>query len=382
MNVTSTLEPELGQGRLNAIANLLYYNDFYDGDRQEVEEKLWDGMFGYVKLGISLKAFAHHKKYQKECQTFKQYCDKYLGITISYAKKIMQATEVWVELAKAEFEKLPANISQAMPLIKFNTGTDKTGNCQLYDKWQECINYATSTNQKLTSKTIRKVVNNKETPKQITITDSELWNVIEREAAKAGTSKQDFLKGVIDNYLNPPTPEPPNPEKQKTWEEDLETLVSERESTEKTEKESIKEESQSTDIDPEKPETNCCNLSISFDKTLTPLLNGEKTVTRRVWKKSTVDKFTKAFEEGKWAKALDKSYFRGGKQIGWIKLTKAPYGERLRGLSQEHCAEEGYPESTSHQFIPRFFNGNSSQKVWVLEFEFKPFTVARSHKHP
>jgi len=74
MNVKSTLEPELGQGRLNAIANLLYYNYSYDGDRHEIEEKLGDGMFGYVKLGISLKAFAHHKKYQKECQTFKQYC--------------------------------------------------------------------------------------------------------------------------------------------------------------------------------------------------------------------------------------------------------------------------------------------------------------------
>lgn len=343
MNVTSTLEPELGQGRLNAIANLLYYNHFYDGDRQEVEEKLWDGMFGYVKLGISLKAFAHHKKYQKECQTFKQYCDKYLGITIGYAQKIMQATEVWVELAKAEFEKLPANISQAMPLVKFNTGTDLEGNCQLYDKWQECINYATSTNQKLTSKTIRKVVNNKETPKQITITDTELWNVIEREAAKAGISKQDFLKGVIDNYLNPPTPEPPNPEKQKTWEEDLEILVSERESIEETPKKSLTEKSITTEIEREKLETNCCNLSIFFGNTLTPLLNKEKTVTRRVWKDSTVDKFTKAFEEGKWVKALDKSYFRGGKQIGWIKLTKALYQKRLWDISQEHCTKEGYP---------------------------------------
>jgi len=298
--------------------------------------------------------------------------DKYLGITVGYAKKIIQATEVWIELAKAEFEKLPANISQAMPLIKFNTGTDLEGNCQLYDKWQECINYAKSTNQKLTSKTIRKVVNNKETPKQITITDTELWSVIEREATKAGISKQDFLKEVIDNYLNPPTPEPPNPEKHKKWEEDLETLVSEHELIEENPKESITEESKSTDIYPEKSEINCCNLSISFDKTLTPLLNGEKTVTRRVWKKIRVEKFTKAFEQGKWVNALDKSYFRGGKQIGWIKLTKAPYQERLRDLSQEHCAKEGYPELTSHQFIARFFNGDSSKKVWVLEFEFKP----------
>ncbi len=238
MDMTLLLEAELGEGLQLAIDNLMDYknNLDYDGhtfDRLELEQNLWDGFFGYVRVSLSLQNFARYKRYQKEqCRTFKQYCEKFLGISEGYAKKIMQATEVWVELVKAGFETLPNCYSQAMPLIKYNTGIDLEGNCQLWEQWQKCLDYAKAIKKPITSALVKKVVDRKDSPKKVSV-DNDVWELIDYHAAKAGLSKKNFLRKAIEQYINPPqSPEPTDKEKIKDWEKDLKDLVDEYDKSE------------------------------------------------------------------------------------------------------------------------------------------------------
>ena len=229
---TSTLEAKLGEGLDLAIENLLDYQNLldYDGhhfDRLELEANLWDGFFGYVRVGLSLKSIAFYKRYKKECRTFQEYCEKYLHVSEGWAKKIMQATEVWINLAKAGFETLPNSVSQAIPLIKFNTGVDLDGNCSLWDKWQECLDYATATKQQMTSILVKKVVNHKEPAKKIAV-DTEIWELIDEYAIKTGLSKKDVVRKAIESYINSPPPQDPeDSRKEEEWQKDLQDLVDE-----------------------------------------------------------------------------------------------------------------------------------------------------------
>jgi hypothetical protein len=237
MDMTPVLEAKLGEGLKLAIDNLLDYknNLDYDGhtfDRLELEQNLWDGFFGYVRVGLSLQNFARYKRYLKECRTFKQYCEKFLGISEGYAKKIMEATDVWVELVKAGFETLPNCYSQAMPLIKYNTGIDLEDNSQLWDQWQKCLDYATAINKPITAALVKKVVDRKDSPKKISV-DNDVWELIDYHAAKAGLSKKEFLRKAIEQYINPPPPpEPIDKEKTQDWEKDLKDLIDEYDKSE------------------------------------------------------------------------------------------------------------------------------------------------------
>lgn len=125
--------------------------------------------------------------------------------------------------------------------------------------------------------------------------------------------------------------------------------------------------------------TNTSKLFVSFGHTADRLLEGQKTVTRRNWTEKYAARFLKAYKNGQWVRALNKGFYAGGYQVGWLQLKKPPYLEPLSEISQRDCQLEGYPELVPQQFRDRFFKGLSDrQEVYVLEFEFYPFSIYQS----
>ncbi|MEG4915771.1 hypothetical protein [Microcoleus sp. B7-D4] len=110
-------------------------------------------------------------------------------------------------------------------------------------------------------------------------------------------------------------------------------------------------------------------LGISFSKTIDELKSGRKTQTRRAWQDDYAKSFIRYFEEGIPIPALDKGRHRGGRDLGFIKLTQRPYQQYLSEMSPTDLQEEGGMVATVQEFIDKFFDGQD-RLVWVLHFEF------------
>lgn len=112
-------------------------------------------------------------------------------------------------------------------------------------------------------------------------------------------------------------------------------------------------------------------IPISFGKTLIPLLQGIKSVTRRQWTDRHAAHFIKCYEEGLRVPAFDKDRRYKGQQVGWLKLIEYPYkSPDLRDINQDECNAEGFPNLSPEKFIEEFFNGEINTPVWVVRFEF------------
>jgi hypothetical protein len=103
-----------------------------------------------------------------------------------------------------------------------------------------------------------------------------------------------------------------------------------------------------------------------------------KSVTRRDWKDSYGSQFIRAFERaaaiGKKLRvpATDKAYYAGGKQIGWLIISEAPYKEALKNMPQVDLIAEGGMCATVEEFAAKYFKGDLEKEVWVLGFKFQP----------
>jgi hypothetical protein len=103
-----------------------------------------------------------------------------------------------------------------------------------------------------------------------------------------------------------------------------------------------------------------------------------KTCTRRDWKDSHAAKFVNAYDRAAAAgqqlrvPAIDKAYHADGKQIGWCIFTVRPYKEALNAMGfHDLCAEGGMCSSTE-EFVQKYFKGNDTLEVWVINFAFLP----------
>ena len=83
---------------------------------------------------------------------------------------------------------------------------------------------------------------------------------------------------------------------------------------------------------------------ISFAWTVPALLAGAKTVTRRAWKASHAERFS----SGELVSAFDKDPRAGGKKIGEIRLTRAPYLEDVADMPAADYAGEGFAYFERH----------------------------------
>lgn len=222
MDVTYQLIPSPSDkskdwGWNEAIASLLEYehnicDNSYDSDELELE--LWAGNYGYIRTGLSLRYIAYFNKYRdRGFRTFKQYCQRYAKITDGYAKKLIQAADVAINLIKAGYKQIPTCFSQAAPLIKFNT-IDRGGNSPLGEQWDKVLDYAGAVNKgRVTATVVKDVLECNTGKSRISVgLNPEELELLEKKSAEAGLTKQEFLrqllKGNVDD-LSDREPEPP-----------------------------------------------------------------------------------------------------------------------------------------------------------------------------
>ncbi|NEP42563.1 MAG: CopG family transcriptional regulator [Okeania sp. SIO2H7] len=188
-----------------AVEDLLTYEENIYGseyDSDDFELELWNGTYGYVRTGLSLRYIAYFHQYKdRGFRTFKQYCERYLKITVGYAKKLMEGAQVALNLLKAGYKQIPTCISQAAPLIKFNV-VDEGGNSLLTEQWDKVLDYTSKVNKgRVTTTVVKDVLECNTGKSRITLgLDPEEWELLEERAAKAGMTKQEFLRRLLKNF--------------------------------------------------------------------------------------------------------------------------------------------------------------------------------------
>jgi len=104
---------------------------------------------------------------------------------------------------------------------------------------------------------------------------------------------------------------------------------------------------------------------VSFAWTVDTLLEGRKTVTRRLWKW----KYAERFKKGEECLAYSKSPRAKGYPIAIIKLRCKPYRERLSDMPESDVKKEGGYWKNKAQFISECFQGKWHLEPWVIRFE-------------
>lgn len=116
-------------------------------------------------------------------------------------------------------------------------------------------------------------------------------------------------------------------------------------------------------------------MIISFGWTaqyLPPL--GTKDTTRRIWKPRTLASWQKAWDDCRlWHDAVDKNLAYGGQRIGRILLKERPFLQPLTEMTGDELVREGMPAELCpcvDSFVAKYFDGDRSQVVAVIRFEF------------
>lgn len=106
-----------------------------------------------------------------------------------------------------------------------------------------------------------------------------------------------------------------------------------------------------------------------------PLLSGKKTVTRRLWADKTAARYETVYQRKQLVRAYSNAVFvpepHKGKHIADIRLTTAPYQERLGDMPESDLLAEGGFWNTRDEFIYTVCKGkpNPDLVVWVCRFE-------------
>jgi len=106
-------------------------------------------------------------------------------------------------------------------------------------------------------------------------------------------------------------------------------------------------------------------MIISFAWTTPSILDRTKTVTRRDW----TTEYARKFHAGDIVDAYDKNPRAGGKKIGQVHLTSAPYRQRLTDMPNSHFEREGGLRywHDKEEYIAMM--GGPKKELWVIEFE-------------
>lgn len=163
----------------------------------------------YVRQGIMLETVRRYRLYKRQYKDFAEYCKLALGRSHFYCKKIIQASQVCLELIKSKFTTLPTSIAQASQLVKF-AKIDAYGQNQLADKWQTVLDGFPD--HQITAAKIQETLdeNPEDRDKQVRI-GGKAYQVLEQKAAAAGMTVSKYLEMLIGG-TQPPDEEPPDHE--------------------------------------------------------------------------------------------------------------------------------------------------------------------------
>ena len=163
----------------------------------------------YVRQGIMLHTVRRYRLYKQQYKDFAEYCKLAIGRSHYYCKKIIQASQVCLELIKSKFATLPTSIAQASQLVKF-AKIDAYGQNQLANKWQTVLDEFPD--HQITAVKIAETLdeNPEDRDKQVRI-GGKAYQVLEQKAAAAGMTVSKYLEMLIGG-TEPPDEEPPDDE--------------------------------------------------------------------------------------------------------------------------------------------------------------------------
>ena len=201
-----------------------------DFDLGGVIDQIKNNTLSFVRTGLLAYKVKVLKLWRDGYRSFKEFCEKALGVTHWQINRAIEAARVVIELAQGGFDVLPKNEAQARPLTKFTGGT-------LCANWQTILD--STPEHKITGNSIAKALGI-EVKKSMVYADPDVCEQIEKDALSVGLpvreylrllfmergmSAEEMLRGIFEEKYE--TPLDVEEQKLQAWEEDLDTLVAE-----------------------------------------------------------------------------------------------------------------------------------------------------------
>ena len=188
-----------------------------DFDLGGIINEIKSNTLSFVRIGLIAFKVKVLKIYRQAYSTFKDFCEKAIGITTWQVNRMIEASRVVIELAQGGFDVLPKNEAQARPLTKLS-GAD------LYVSWETVLNSVPE--YKITSSTIAETLGMEVKSKSLRL-PPDLYYALEQKAFEAGMSIKELLEDVVgeDNDIKQA-----DEQKVQAWQEDLDTLIADKDS--------------------------------------------------------------------------------------------------------------------------------------------------------
>jgi len=205
-------QPEFNEPGNQHLANLYdTWSLFWGADTKTTsdlpywEYEVRDSALSYIRQGLALHAIRLKLSYGNKNwrEAFENFCKNTPVGSSSYAKKIIKAAGVAIDLINQGFSKLPSCISQALPLAKFTSGLSSetvsnttAASGELGQKWQEVLDSAPSGH--VTVSHVKAVVDDVPADeKPATVKIQKFKQNLADEARERGISQQQLIEEIL-----------------------------------------------------------------------------------------------------------------------------------------------------------------------------------------
>ena len=213
------LSEDLSVQQILDYANKLDDKIAGDFDLGGVINEIKNNTLSFVRIGLLAFKVKVLKIYRQSYSTFKDFCEKAIGITHWQVNRMIEASRVVIELAQNGCEVLPKNEAQARPLTKF-TGDDLCAN------WQTILD--TTKEYKITGSRIAETLGMEVKSKSLRL-PPDFYYEVQGKALEAGMSVTEYLKMAVKAVEGV---EEVDELQLQAWQEDLDTLVADQDSGE------------------------------------------------------------------------------------------------------------------------------------------------------
>lgn len=167
--------------------------------------ELQKNQMGYVYCGVLLEQIFKYKLWNCDrlFSSPKEFCEKLMGRSLAYAKRLIKAAKVCLELIRAGFDRLPLCESQCRPLTKlFLEGGD---NCELVEKWQQILD---SCPGPITADAVTAVMGESGKLKRIKVKQATFDKLLEVANSRGFVTVDELLEAIAERRELPEEPEP------------------------------------------------------------------------------------------------------------------------------------------------------------------------------
>ena len=190
--------------------------------------------YGWVKQGLLLIAVFDSHKWKDYARRWRDWCEKFIGHTAWYVRKLMNGAKVVMQLIESGFERLPRCLAQCEPLFKFIPIGIAPDWSQMDERWQAILD-AHPLDHHLTANSIKETLGEIDPPKKKRLGLSpDIHAALYRRAVEEGKSPEDLIREWLGE--DDPTPEPnettppapaPSEDAIAHWQDDVTQLIQE-----------------------------------------------------------------------------------------------------------------------------------------------------------